>query len=204
MNRVLQGRDSDVYQRFKQVNLVEHSFSIVYHGEITLDLVAKSPQECKMWVKCLRELIKRAGMNQKLTSITKIWINGINYVPKNRPKRELRNLKIIRPNNVPYERWNIDSKLDAKNKSDVEQLRKRYNKLVKLANSSDVRNLKEHVNLMKSVAAIGERLEELVVETRCSKDSHMSKRDIWTSSADIETLEEKAKVLQKNNDFILR
>jgi len=202
MIKVLKGRESGAFKRFKQENLVNFSFSIIYYGDVSLDLVAKSPAECNMWVECIQELIQRANNREKLISIKEVWVNH-KFVDRNRPKRELKDPNMIRPNTISYKHRSIDSKLHAKNNSDVEQLRKRYKKLTRLANNPDIRDLEEHVNLMQSLAALDDRLEELVVETRESKNSQMSKREIWRFNADLETLEEKTQVLQKNSEFLL-
>jgi len=200
MSDVLMGKDSNVvrssskYERF--------SFSIIYKMKFSLDLLAKSVDECTMWVKCLRELIGRTKMDLKLTCIQKVWINGLNYVDKNRPKRELKK-PVLRANKVQFLRHKINHKLHKKNNQDVEQLRKRYKKLAILASNADVRNSAEHVNLMLSLAAIDERIEELVIETRDSRDPEMSNQDIARSNVDLETLEEKTKVLRKNKNFHL-
>jgi len=72
MKAVLQGKNSNVVKRFCQLRLELYSFSIIYNKKHSLDLVAKSVEECTMWVKCLGELIKRARNNQKLTCIQKV------------------------------------------------------------------------------------------------------------------------------------
>jgi len=84
MDKVLWGEQTNVYQRFQQRDLAPSAFSIVYNQKYSLDLVAKTQVECKMWVKSLRELIKRAKKHQNLSSLKRIWIKGLDYVNINR------------------------------------------------------------------------------------------------------------------------
>jgi len=200
---ILQGKDSNVVKRFCQLRLELYSFSIIYNKKHSLDLVAKSVEECTMWVKCLGELIKRARNNQKLTCIQKVWIKGLKYIDTNRPKRELKNYKVVRANKIPLVDRKVNILLQKRNVHDVQMLRKRYRKLNALAKKTDVRSSPEYVNLMLSLAAIDDRLDELVIETRDSRDPMMSKRDISRSNVDLQTLEEKTKVLRRNNNFHL-
>jgi len=200
MDGVLQGKKSNVYSYHREVSLSSTAISIIYKRHRSVDLVAKSLNECKMWYKCLKELIRRAKLGQNLTCIQKIWIKGLNYVDRNRPMREQKNT-IVRANMLPNR--DIDVRTDKRNLSAVERFKKRVTKLVKLAKSGDVRNAHDHVNLMLSVNAIQDRLEELQVETRESMDSSHSKHDIWRLNVDLSSLEEKVQVLRKNKNFHL-
>jgi hypothetical protein len=200
MNCVLQGKKSNVYLHHREFSLTSTAISIIYKGDRSVDLVAKSLDECKMWYKCLRELIRRARLGQCLTSIQKIWIRGLNYVDRNRPKREQKHI-IIRANMLLQR--DINARVDKRNLSAVKGFKTRVTKLVKSAKSGNVRNTDDHVNLMLSVTAIQDRLEELQVETRESMDSAHSKHDIWRLNVDLSSLEEKVQVLRKNKNFHL-
>jgi len=200
MNCVLQGKNSYVYIRHKEHRLAPCALSIIYNKSKSLDLVAKNINECVMWNKCLSELIKRAKLGKNLTCIQKVWINGLNYVDRNRPKREQKGM-IVRANMLIQR--NIDARVVKSNNKAVERFWKRVKKLLKLAKSGNVRSTDYHMNLMLSVVAIQDRLEELQVETRESMDSSYSKHDIWRLNVDLECLEEKVKVLRKDKNFFL-
>jgi len=219
MDHVLKGNQSDVVKRFHEHNFEKAAFSIKYRGEhifekpalsakyrgeLSLDLVAKHTSECTMWVTCLKELIQRAKKG-KLVVTKECWISGLNYVDKNRPKRELTNISLERPNKVTGKSRGskIDFRLHQKNNIDVRRFQKRYRKLKKMASNVNVRNSYDYDNLMVSLTALEDRLEELAVETQESRDSELSKRDIWRFGVDLGTLEEKVKVLQYNKYFHL-
>jgi len=201
MDKVLEGKESDVYRRFDQDKLANASFTIIYEQVLSLNLVAKRVEECKMWVRCLKELIKRAKSGKSLVQIQQIWIKGIKFVDRNRPKRKLKNVVLKRANMV--ENRKVDPQLHQKNNSDVVRLQARYKKLIKLTTHAYVRQSEEYGNLMESLNDLECRLEELVVETRESSDSEMSKHDIWRFSVFLEALEEKTKVLKSNKNFYL-
>jgi len=204
MDHVLQGNQSDVVKRFHEHNFEKAAFSIKYRGKLSLDLVAKHTNECTMWVTCLKELMQRAAKG-KLVVTKECWISGLNYFDRNRPKRELKNVSLERPNKVRGKNKGskIDFRLHQKNNIDVQRFQKRYQKLKKMASNVNVRNSYDYDNLSVSLTALEDRLEELVVETQESRDSELSKRDIWRFSVDLGALEEKVKVLQYNKDFHL-
>jgi len=200
MECVLQGKQSNVYLRHMEDELTPTSISIIYKKKLSVDIVAKSNEECTMWYKCLHELVRRAKLGMSLTNIQKVWIKGLNYFDRNRPKREQKNV-IIRANSLSQR--DKDVRVDKSNNSAVERLNTRVTKLMKLSKTGDLRNTYDHVNLMLSVASIQDRLEELKVETRESMNSSHSKHDIWRLTVDLESLEEKVQVLRKNKNFHL-
>lgn len=200
MDRVLHGKRSYVYIRHKELSLAPCALSIIYNRNKSLDLVAKNVNESIMWNKCLTELIRRAQLGKSLMCIQKIFIKGLTYVDRNRPKREQKNM-VVRANMLMERK--IDVRVNKRNNTAVERFQKRVKKLLKLAKSGHVRNTYDHVNLMLSVAAIQDRLEELKVETRDSMDSSYSEHDIWRLNIDLECLEEKVQVLRKNKNFSL-
>jgi len=142
-------------------------------------------------------------MNSNLTSIQKIWINKLNYVDKNRPKRELKNCKVIRANMVPIKKRRVNASLHEANNREVQRFIKRVEKLVKSAGNSKVRCSEDYLNLMLSINAIDDRLDELVVETRESLNPDISRGDIWRFDVDLKSLEEKVKVMQSTKNFYL-
>lgn len=201
MDEVLQGKQSEVFTRFEQETLTPAAFSILYNREYSLDLVAKSVDECQMWVKCLKELIKRAKQGQDMSNLSKIWINGLKYIDRNRPMRALRGKAIVRANMVKDRR--IKPRVQESVEADLVKMRKRCSKLVQAANSSQARASEEHPNILLSVNDLEDRLEELLTETRESMDSEISKRDVWRFGVDLGALEEKVKVVQGARNFYL-
>jgi len=200
MDCVLQGKQSYIYVRHMEDELTSTAISIIYKKKRSIDIVAKSKEECTMWYKCLHELVRRAKLGMSLTNIQKVWIKGLNFFDRNRPKREQKCV-IVRANMLSQR--DKDVRVDKSNSSAVERLNKRVTKLIKLSKSGDLRNTDDHVNLMLSVASIQDRLEELKVETRESMNSSHSKHDIWRLTVDLESLEEKVQVLRKNKNFHL-
>jgi len=200
MDGVFHGKQSYVYIRHMEDELSSKAISIIYKKNRSVDVVTKSIDECTMWYKCLRELVRRAKLGVSLTSIQRVWIKGLSYVDSNRPKRE-QNKVIMRANMLSQR--DKDARIDKSNKSAVERFEKRVTNLIKLSKSGDVRNSDDHVNLMLSVASIQDRLGELRVETRESMNSSRSKSDIWRLNIDLKSLEEKVQVLRKNKNFHL-
>merc|ERR1712130_418818 len=104
-----------------------------------------------MWVKCLKELIKRAKQGQDMTTLSKIWINGLKYVDRNRPMRGLRGKVIARANMVKHKDRRIKPRVQENAESDLAKMRKRCTKLVQSVNSSQVRASEEHPNILLAV-----------------------------------------------------
>lgn len=202
MDTVLQGRKSEAFRRHQKEELKNLSFSIIYDRVNSLDLLANDATECKMWVNCLKELIKRSKKGQKVASIEQVWITGLVYVNKFLPKSKL-SVPPKRANMVRWKDRNVDPRQHDKNNASVLKLRARYHKLENWARHDDVKNSAEYENLRVSLTDLAERLEELVAETRDSGNSVMSKRDISKFTVYLESLEEKTKVLQSNKNFVL-
>merc|ERR1712228_393288 len=56
IREVVRGQQTEVFKKFHQKTLEKSSFSVVYgHSYKTLDVAAKSIDECEMWVKTLLE-----------------------------------------------------------------------------------------------------------------------------------------------------
>lgn len=205
MDEVLQGKQSEVYQRHEQDTLSPAAFTIVYNNEYSLDLVAKSVDECNMWVKCLKELIKRAKQGQNMSILSKIWINGLDYLDRNRPARCLKGRNVVRANapKKAHER-KFNPRIHEQVLNELNKHRKACNKLATAVNSAEVRHHQsEHGNILKAVTDLEERLDELLVETRESMDTDISKRDVWRFGVDLGALEEKVKVLSNTKNFHL-
>jgi len=200
MDGVLHGKQSNVYVHHMEDKLASKAISIIYKKNRSVDVVAKSIDECTMWYKCLRELVRRSKLGLSLTNIQKVWIKGLSYVDSNRPKREQTRL-IMRANMLSHR--DKDARIDKSNNSAVERLEKRVANLIKSSKSGDVRNTDDHVNLMLSMASIQDRLKELKVETRESMNSSRSQSDIWRLNIDLKSLEEKVQVLKMNKNFHL-
>merc|ERR1712048_194643 len=62
---IREGQETEVFKRFDAKTLRLASFSIIYGNNQTLDLVAKSIPECKMWVMCLNVLVREADLGKK-------------------------------------------------------------------------------------------------------------------------------------------
>ncbi|ETO16767.1 hypothetical protein RFI_20569, partial [Reticulomyxa filosa] len=59
IKEILEGQQTEVFKQCTQNSLEKASFSIVYGSKMkTLDLVAKSYEEAKLWTKGLRGLMK--------------------------------------------------------------------------------------------------------------------------------------------------
>ncbi|ETO13918.1 hypothetical protein RFI_23451, partial [Reticulomyxa filosa] len=84
MKHILEGQQTEVFKQCTQASLEKASFSIVYGTKMkTLDLVAKSHEEAKLWVKGLRGLIK-ANQIGKLGKVVQILVN-VDYVDITKP-----------------------------------------------------------------------------------------------------------------------
>lgn len=196
IDRVLQGTQSLVFVRFGNRKVVQASFSVIYNQGLSLSLVAKGVDECKMWVTCINELISLAKLGQDLTFVQSVWLD-LNYIDKNRPRRHLKGKKPKRANMVPGK---VNKRLHKKSNFDVMNLRARCNKLLRI---SDLGRSKEYGNLMLSLKDLQERLVELTVETRESCNSEMSRHDIWRFTVNLKALEEKTNVLRRSRGFNL-
>ncbi|ETO17619.1 hypothetical protein RFI_19700 [Reticulomyxa filosa] len=84
IKEVLEGQQTEVFKQCTQTSLEKASFSIVYGNKMkTLDLVAKSYEEAKLWTKGLRGLIK-AHQQGKLHKVAQILVN-VDYTDITKP-----------------------------------------------------------------------------------------------------------------------
>merc|ERR1712217_147672 len=88
IREVVRGQETEVFKKFHQKTLEKSSFSIVYGPSYrTLDVAAKSIDECEMWVKCILKLVdvyKAKKRESDLTAMKELFV-GILFKDRNRP-----------------------------------------------------------------------------------------------------------------------
>eukprot|EP01083_Nonionella_stella_P166408 556277_1 len=75
INEILTGQHTKEFRRIAWTTLTPASFSIIYENKKkSLNLVAKSVDEMKMWVQALRKLLDLKRKGEKLSKIHKLSV----------------------------------------------------------------------------------------------------------------------------------
>jgi len=80
----------------------------------------------------------------------------------------------------------------------MSDLRKTFERVKHLSQSADVMKSEEVDNIRLVLSELEERLEELTQEVLETRDSEMSKRDVWRVSVDLQAIEEKIEVVAES------
>merc|ERR1712048_678725 len=148
IREVVRGQQTDVFKKFHQKTLEKSSFSVVYgHSYKTLDVAAKSIDECEMWVKTLLKLcdIYKLKKNESdLTKLTQLYV-GIRFKDRNRPMSRNGSGKFIRANSSKT--LKIDPVALKEIERDMEALHKNYHKTAQLAQKAVITKSNQYANI---------------------------------------------------------
>jgi len=121
ITEVLTGQQTSEFRRINWTTLTPASFSVVYGHNKTLNLVAKSVDEMKMWVEALRLLREIARKGESLQKINKLEVD-IDFRDRNRPQSRHHSGNFLRSHETKERE--VDPVLYRKLLDDLEALKK--------------------------------------------------------------------------------
>jgi len=158
----------------------------------SLDLVAKSTDECDLWVLGLKQLIALHKQGADMSKVRELIV-PVNFKDRNRPQSRTGSGKFTRANDAKEER--IDTQEWREVQKELEDLKKSFEKVKQLSQSPIVTKSEENDNIRMVLSEFEERLEELTQEVNNTRDTEMSKRDVWRGTVDLQAIEEKIEVV---------
>jgi len=193
VKEILKGQETQVFRKFQQAALEKASFSVVFgHDYKSLDLVAKSTDECDLWVSGLQQLVEIYKKGTDLKSVRQLMVS-VSFKDRNRPQSRAGSGRFVRANQLNDKK--VDSQELKELKKEMSELRKSFERVKQLSQSADVVKSEEVDNIRLVLSELEERLEELTQEVSDTRDTEMSKRDVWRVSVDLQAIEEKIEVV---------
>jgi len=100
VKEVLKGQETQVFRKFQQAALEKASFSVVFgHDYKSLDLVAKSTDECDLWVSGLQQLIEQYKKGTDLKTLRQLMV-PVSFKDRNRPQSRAGSGRFVRANQL--------------------------------------------------------------------------------------------------------
>jgi len=199
IREVVRGQETEVFKKFHQKTLEKSSFSIVYGPSYrTLDVAAKSIDECEMWVKCILKLVdvyKAKKRESDLTAIKELFV-GILFKDRNRPMSRQGSGNFIRANSS--KNLKIDPVALKEIEKDMENLSKTYAKTTQMSQKPLITKSNQYSNIQCVLSELEERIEELTYEVANIRDTELAKREVWRANVDLSAIQEKVEVLLKH------
>merc|ERR1712087_314060 len=178
--------------------LTPASFSIIYQNKKkSLNLVAKSVDEMKMWVEALRRLrdMKRRG-DERLAMMESLMVD-VDFRDRNRPQSRHHSGNFLRSHETKERE--VDPVLQRKLIDDIAALRKQFIEISREANNPIIQSTKEYESIEQILSELEERVEELDHEVRNTRNTKIAENDVWRTRIDLESLREKIKVITKQH-----
>jgi len=199
IREVVRGQETEVFKKFHQKTLEKSSFSIVYGPSYrTLDVAAKSIDECEMWVKCILKLVdvyKAKKRESDLTAVNELFV-GILFKDRNRPMSRQGSGNFIRANSS--KNLKIDPVALKEIEKDMESLSKTYAKTIQMSQKPLITKSNQYSNIQYVLSELEERIEELTYEVANIRDTELAKREVWRANVDLSAIQEKVEVLLKH------
>jgi len=199
IREVVRGQETEVFKKFHQKTLEKSSFSVVYGPSYrTLDVAAKSIDECEMWVKSVEQLMavyKQKKRESDLTAIKELFV-GIKFKDRNRPKSRQGSGHFIRANSS--KNLKIDPVALREIEKDMETLSKAYAKTILMSQKPLIQQSNQYQNIQYVLSELEERIEELTYEVSNIRDTELAKREVWRANVDLSAIQEKVEVLLKH------
>lgn len=196
---VLAGQKTDIFRRVEWPALKPASFSVVYGiKRKTLDVVAKSIDECRLWIEGLQALSKLARAGTYMAGLKEVGVT-VDYRDRNRPKSR-ENAGDFRRGNDSSETTHVDRAVKERLETELKDLKAKFAKLMNDANHPVITASREFHSVNRILSELEERLEELTHEVVNTKDTKITENDVWRTKVDIEALTEKVYVLRTQPD----
>lgn len=198
IDEILTGQHTKEFRRIAWTTLTPASFSIIYQNKKkSLNLVAKSVDEMKMWVEALRRLrdMKRRG-DKGLATMESLMVD-VDFRDRNRPQSRHHSGNFLRSHETKERE--VDPVLQRKLIDDIAALRKQFIEISREANNPIIQSTKEYESIEQILSELEERVEELDHEVRHTRNTKIAENDVWRTRIDLESLREKIKVITKQH-----
>jgi len=197
INEILTGQHTKEFRRIAWTTLTPASFSIIYDNKKkSLNLVAKSVDEMKMWVQALRKLrdMKKKGKNLKDLHTLEVEVD---FRDRNRPQSRNHSGNFLRSHETKERE--VDPVLQRKLIEDIGNLRKQFLEISREANNPIIQSTEEYSSIEQILSELEERVEELDHEVRNTRNTKIAENDVWRTRIDLESLRDKIKVITKQH-----
>jgi len=210
IHEIAQGQTTDIFKKCKQMALAKASFSVIYGGKRqSLDVVAKSPDEAKMWVTGLRKLVEQHKAGKDLADVDYVDA-GVIFKDITRPgysvsrledrrKRRSQSVQVMRSVPDVTMRGDGDEGPPRENnkplrkaiEKDVVKIKKLYERLLSKSRNPKILASIEFKNIATLLSEMEQRIEdcENILNDR-ALDITVVKRDVWILKVDIKALED--------------
>merc|ERR1712087_676616 len=197
-DEILTGQHTKEFRRIAWTTLTPASFSIIYQNKKkSLNLVAKSVDEMKMWVEALRRLrdMKRRG-DERLATMECLMVE-VDFRDRNRPQSRDHSGNFLRSHETKERE--VDPVLQRKLIDNIAAPRKQFVEISREANNPIVQSTKEYESIEQILSELEERVEELDHEVRNTRNTKIAENDVWRTRIDLESLRDKIKVINKQH-----
>merc|ERR1712190_561428 len=197
INEILTGQHTKEFRRIAWTTLTPASFSIIYDNKRkSLNLVAKSVDEMKMWVQALRKLrdMKKKGKNLKDLHTLEVEVD---FRDRNRPQSRNHSGNFLRSHETKERE--VDPVLQRKLIDDIGSFRKQFVEISREANNPIIQSTEEYSSIEQILSELEERVEELDHEVRNTRNTKIAENDVWRTRIDLESLRDKIKVINKQH-----
>jgi len=197
INEILTGQHTKEFRRIAWTTLTPASFSIIYDNKKkSLNLVAKSVDEMKMWVDALRRLRDMKRKGESLSQLEKLEVE-VDFRDRNRPQSRNHSGNFLRSHETKERQ--VDPILQKKLIDDIGVLRKTFIEVSREANNPIIQSTKEYESIEQILSELEERVEELEHEVRNTRNTKIAENDVWRTRIDLESLRDKIKVINKQH-----
>lgn len=191
------GQHTKEFRRISWNTLSPASFSVIYgEHKKSLNLVAKSVDEMKMWVEALR-LLSASAKSGKILRDFRVLEISTDFRDRNRPQSRNHSGKFLRSHET--KEMEVDNALQKKCISDLNALRKLYQEINREASNPIVQSTTEFSSIGQILSELEERIEELDHEIQHTRNTKIAENDVWRTRVDLESLREKIRVLNKEH-----
>lgn len=197
INEILTGQHTKEFRRIAWTTLTPASFSIIYENKKkSLNLVAKSVDEMKMWVQALRKLRDMKKRGENLAQLYTLEVE-VDFRDRNRPQSRNHSGNFLRSHETKERE--VDPVLQRKLIDDIGNLRKQFLEISREANNPVVQSTEEYASIEQILSELEERVEELDHEVRNTRNTKIAENDVWRTRIDLESLRDKIKVINKQH-----
>lgn len=147
-----------------------------------------------MWVGALRKLRDAARRGEDLSRIDELKVE-VDFRDRNRPQTRQHSGNFLRGHET--KKREVDPVLHRKLIEDVDVLKKTFAEIKKLSASDALKTHPEFLSISQILSELEERIEELTLEVKHTRNTKIAENDVWRTRIDMEALREKIRVLIK-------
>ncbi|ETO16422.1 hypothetical protein RFI_20917 [Reticulomyxa filosa] len=217
IDEVVVGQNTKEFQRIAWTTLEPASFTIWYDGhKRSLNVVAKSVDEMKMWVEALQLLQQKACRGEDLSALKSLEVS-VDFKDRSRPHTRKRSSDFIRSHEMKDDEFDPavqrrlmeDLRLIANSFHHIKESARNDAIQVTLFYSQNMKGELEPFCLFKShegtsinqiLSELEERIDELQYEFSNTRNTKIAENDVWRVQVDLHALQEKIAVLIRESN----